>query len=606
MKKRILLALTALLAGFQLLTAIPARPGRTVYVQPDGTKIGIRQFGDEFAHWTVDDAGRIVTLSPDGYYRPAQGASASEIRRHGSARRAAARQNRAARRAQSDPIAIGQKRFLVILVEFTNKQFSTSEDPHAAFTDLLNKPGYSVNGATGSARDYYYENSHGVFEPIFDVYGPVQLDTTYAYYGQNDYQGNDKQAEQAIVDGCTKLDGEIDFTRYDNDGDGTVDLVFMYYAGMGEADGGATNTIWPHQWELSSAGKSLTLDGMKIDSYACTNEVVGMGTLEGQMCGIGTACHEFGHAMGLPDFYDADYGQNGHAAALFDFSLMDGGCYNNESRTPPYLNIQERIMLGWLAEEDVVHEFPESGTYTLPSVDENIAYKTLTDQPGEYFLYECRGSNGWDAALEAHGLLVYHVDKSDRIVTVKPFGSALRLPAWQLWEEWNEYNSINENGSHPCFYIIPAADQDNLLFGHYLYAGYYYFDTDEAPKIPFPGSEKVTTYTPKSWNGVESLFSLSDIAYANDVVTMKVNVPTGDLDFVTIADTGSYRAGDRFTFDLVRPERVEAPVSVVWYYDDEPVRADSVTLTAGGHVVEARLAWADGRREAVTLEITVN
>ena len=601
MKKRILLALTALLAGFQLLTAIPARPGRTVYVQPDGTKIGIRQFGDEFAHWTVDDAGRIVTLSPDGYYRPAQGASASEIRRHGSARRAAARQNRAARRAQSDPIAIGQKRFLVILVEFTNKQFSTSEDPHAAFTDLLNKPGYSVNGATGSARDYYYENSHGVFEPIFDVYGPVQLDTTYAYYGQNDYQGNDKRAEQAIIDGCTKLDGEIDFTRYDNDGDGTVDLVFMYYAGMGEADGGTTNTIWPHQWELSSAGKSLTLDGMKIDSYACTNEVVGMGTLEGQMCGIGTACHEFGHAMGLPDFYDADYGTNGQAAGLFFFSTMDSGTYNNEGRTPPFFNIEERILLGWL-KDDVIQEFPKSGTYTLPSVDENIAYKTPTDQPGEYFVYECRGSNGWDAALLSSGLVVYHVDKSDRVVNLD-YGSAT---AYDLWANWGAYNSINENGSHPCFYIIPAADQDNLLFGHYMWGGYYYFDDSYAPQIPFPGSEKVTTYIPKSWNGVESDVTFSGISYADNRVTLKVSVPAEDVDFVTIADAGSYHAGDRFTFGLVRPEHVEAPASVAWYYDDEPAGADSVTLTAGGHVIDAYLTYADGRQETVTLEITVN
>ena len=600
MKKRTILALVALLAGFQLMTAIPARPGRTVYVQPDGTKITIRQFGDEFGHWTVDGAGRLVALSPDGYYRPVEETSVSDIRRHAAARRSVARRNRAARRAKSDPIAIGQKHFLVILVEFKDKKFAAGENAKAEFSALLNEQGYSTNGATGSARDYYYDNSHGLFEPIFDVYGPVQMDTTVAYYGKNTREGNDEHPEEAVISGCQMLDDEIDFTQYDNDGDGTVDLVFMYYAGKGENDGGSVTTIWPHQWEIGFY--DVRLDGMLLDSYACASELTGQGSL----CGIGTACHEFGHAMGLPDFYDADYGQNGHAAALFDFSLMDGGCYNNDSRTPPYLNIQERIMLGWLAEEDVVHEFPKSGTYTLPSVDENIAYKTLTDQPGEYFLYECRGSNGWDAALEAHGMLVYHVDKSDRIVTVKPFGSALRLPAWQLWEEWHEYNSINENGSHPCFYIIPAADQDNLLFGHYLYAGYYYFDTDEAPKIPFPGSENVTTYTPKSWNGVESLVFLSDIAYANDVVTMKVNIPSGDLDFVTIADAGSYRAGDRFTFDLVRPEQVDAPTSVVWYYDDEPAGADSVTLTAGGHVVEARLTWADGRQETVTLEITVN
>ena len=350
MRKHILFALIALLAGFQLLNAIPAYPGKIEYVQPDGTKIVLRQHGDEFAHWTTDAAGRLVTLSADGYYRPAQGITVAEIVHQGLERRSAARQHRAARRASSSPIAIGKKHFLVILVEFSNKQFSTSQDPNAAFTALLNETGYSVNGGTGSARDYYYDNSHGVFEPIFDVYGPVQLDNTYAYYGANDYSGNDKRPEEAIIDGCKKLDEDIDFTRYDNDGDGKVDLVFMYYAGKGEADGGASNTIWPHQWSLSEAGKSLELDGMAIDSYACTNEVNGQ---DGKMCGIGTACHEFAHAMGVPDFYDTDYETNGQAGGLFFFSPMDGGSYNNNGRTPPYFNFEERMLLGWrLAERD--------------------------------------------------------------------------------------------------------------------------------------------------------------------------------------------------------------------------------------------------------------
>lgn len=589
MKKRILLALAALLAGFQLMTAIPARPGRFTVTQPDGSRITLQMHGDEWGHWLTNASGQMVRADEDGFYRIVSADEAAVIRQQVVENRTLrfqarvqARARRAAR-ANAAPIALGQKRFLVILVEFTNMQFSTSEDPHAAFTDLLNKPGYSVNGATGSARDFYYENSHGVFEPIFDVYGPVQLDTTYAYYGQNNYQGDDMHPEEAIIQGCQKLDDQIDFTRYDNDGDGRVDLVFMYYAGKGEADGGASNTIWPHQWELSSSGQFLELDGKVIDSYACTNEVNGW---SGEMCGIGTACHEFGHAMGLPDLYDTDGGTNGSAGGLYSFSVMDSGSYNNDGCTPPYFNIEERVMLGWLDWDDVVREFPKSGTYTIPSVDENVAYMTPTDKDGEYFIYECRGSNGWDAYLPAQGMLVYHVDKSDRMV----FDWAT---ARSLWDNWRESNSINAKGSHPCFYVVPAASQSSL--------NYYYED-----KMPFPGSEKVTTYIPKSWNGVESEITFSDIAYADNLVTLKVKVPTDEVDFVTIADAGSYHAGDRFTFELVRPEHVEAPASVAWYYDDEPAGADSVTLTAGGHVVEARLTWAGGRQETVTLEITVN
>ena len=594
MRKRIILAATALLAGFQIMSAIPARPGRTVYVQPDGTTVVVRQHGDEFGHWTTDASGRMVELGPDGYYRPVQGVSVDDIRRNSAARRSVARGNRAARRSGSAPIALGQKRFLVILVEFTNCQFSTSEDPQAAFSALMNEPGYSVNGGTGSARDYYYDNSHGLFEPVFDVYGPVQMDTTYAYYGQNDKQGNDRRPEEAVIAGCQKLDGEIDFTRYDNDGDGKVDLVFMYYAGKGEADGGSTNTIWPHQWEIGEMG--VVLDGVLIDSYACTNEKVA----SGQMCGIGAACHEFAHAMGLPDFYDTDYAVNGQSAGLFFFSTMDSGAYNNEGRTPPYFNIEERIMLGWL-ERDVLREFPETGTYTLPSVDENVAYMTYTDQPGEYFLYECRGSNGWDAGLGAHGMVVYHVDRSDRMVNIG--GGSNRMPARSVWENWREDNAINENGSHPCFYVVPAPDPDNLLYGHFMFYGTYYFDDAAGPKIPFPGSEKVTAFIPKSWNGVQGPITVSEISYADDCVSLRATVPSSDVDYLTIADAGSYRAGDRFTFALVRPEDADAPASVVWYFDDEPAGADSVTLTAGVHTVEAQLTYADGSRGILTLEI---
>ena len=582
MKKHLILALAALLAGYQMMTAIPARPGRTVYIQPDGTSIVIQRHGDEFGHWTTDASGRLVVESPDGYYQPATGISVEQIRRNAATRRAAARKNRAARRA-SGHIAVGQKHFLVILVEFSNLEFKkNSGEPHALFDALLNQVGYSFNGGTGSARDYYYENSHGYFEPVFDVYGPVKLDTTYAYYGKNDWSGNDSRPEDAVIDACRKLDEEIDFSRYDNDGDGEVDLVFMYYAGKGENDGGNTNTIWPHQWEISSAGKSLTLDGKAIDTYACTSELDGSGTL----CGIGTACHEFGHAMGLPDLYDTDYEDNGEAGGLYSYSLMCGGGYNNNGHTPPYFNFEERMFLGWLEEKDYL-EFGKTGTYTIPPIDENVAYRTFTDKDGEYFIYENRSKTGWDAYLPGEGLVVYHADKSSRQVRLS-YGSAT---AHDLWYNWEEYNSINENGSHPCFYIVPAASQSSL---NYAYESC----------MPFP-YQNVTSYVPKSWNGVEGDISFSGIARSNGMVTLTATLPYDGLDYCTIADAGSYRAGDRFSFELVRPDEVEAPATVVWYYDDEPAGADSVTLTAGAHVVDAHLTYTDGRQAVLTLEIEV-
>ena len=85
----------------------------------------------------------------------------------------------------------GPRRIPVILVAFTDVDYSIS-DPRNKFDALLNQNGYSYNGGTGSVQDYYYDNSHGEFQPIFDVYGPVTLSHPMAYYGApvQDASGN--------------------------------------------------------------------------------------------------------------------------------------------------------------------------------------------------------------------------------------------------------------------------------------------------------------------------------------------------------------------------------------------------------------------------------
>ena len=617
---RKLFIILAALCCFTIAQAVPAYRGLIRHTQPDGSVIMIRINGDEFCHWVTDASGQVIEKDADGYYRPVSAATIQARRSAGNIRRANARSIRRRSPAKAS-IANGQKHFLVILVQFSDVEFASESTAQQDFTNLLNQHGYSANGGTGSARDFYYDNSHGKFEPVFDVYGPVTLDNNRAYYGGNDSSGNDKKPEYAVKEGCEKVYTEfnVDFSQFDNDGDGEVDLVFMYYAGKGEADSDVEDAIWPHQWELTSGGINLTLDDKKIDKYACTNELVGSGTLDGQMCGIGTACHEFGHAMGLPDFYDTDYeSYNGLSAAMFCFSTMDSGSYNNEGRTPPYFTIEERIILGWTTESASFRSFDSSGTYSLGSVDNNIAYKTPTDQDGEYFVYECRGENGWDAGLPAHGLIVTHVDKSSRKVTIYDgYGTKVtNQTTAQLWSNWTQYNAINENGSHPCCYVVPAADQSNLMFGYTYYSQYqaYYFSESYYPWIPFPTTRDSVTYnsyTAKSWNGVDSDIKLSNIAYANNQVTLYATVPSSTLNYNVIANPGNgvYAAGSSFALELETSE-AQPVTSVRWYLDDEPVgnavaptAKPSVTLTAGTHVIEAHLTLTSGGTKILELTI---
>ncbi|MCR5327135.1 MAG: M6 family metalloprotease domain-containing protein [Bacteroidales bacterium] len=599
--KKILVIVIAALCCYAAANAVPAYRGLINYTQPDGSVIQIRLHGDEFFHWTTDASGQLIEMDDDGFYRPAAKTNLSARRAAGRIRRAAVNQTRRAPRKSGEPTATGVKRFLVILVEFSDVHFA-SETANDDFSALMNEVGYDVNGATGSARDFYYDNSGGAFEPIFDVYGPVRLQNNQKYYGGNtsSQQGSDDCPEKAVKEGCQVLNDSIDFSQYDNDGDGEVDLVFMYYAGKGEADGGGKNCIWPHQWELASAGISLTLDGKKVSKYACTNEIVSYGALANKMCGIGTACHEFGHAMGLPDFYDVDYDDNGEAGGLYDFSTMCSGSYNNSGRTPPYFNMEERIMLGWQT-EGTYREFGLSGDYSFGSVSGNVAYRSATDKQGEYFAYECRNKTGWDAGLPEAGLLVYHVDKSSRTIQIlNSSGSTVNVTASSLWSNWGTYNSINENGSHPCFYIIPATDMTSLNFvdseGYAYNTGY-----------TFTGVSGRNSFTGTSWNQVVSDVVLTNITYSagNGKVSLHASVPASTLNYNVIANPGNgvYHVGD--VFSLALEESEAQPVSSVeWYFDDEPVSGSSITLPAGTHVVEAHLTLVSGATKI--LELTLN
>ena len=585
--KKILL--TTILLGMALsLMAIPARPGRFPYVQPDGSTILIEMHGDEFNHWITAADGTELEWD-NGFYRPSTRSSEKrkEMRRQGESRRRMAYE--AQQVARSQGIATGRKHFLVILIEFDDEHFTVS-NPQDAFTRLLNEPGYSTNGATGSARDYYYENSNGSFEPIFDVVGPVRLSKGYAYYGQGT-NGSDLHADEALFEACKLLDDEIDFSAYDYDGDNFVDLVFYYYAGTNEAEGGGEDRIWPHKFALYNYYNSAVFDNVRVYDYACTSEKNYLGT----MCGIGTACHEFGHAMGLPDMYDTDGTENGTAGALYSYSIMCSGSYNNAGRTPPYFNMQERIYLGWNEESDI-REITTGGTLSIPALNgtQQMVYKIPTDVEGEYFMLETRAQSGWDAALPGQGLLVYHIDKSSNRVGY--------TTAARLWNWSQTGNRLNAYGSHPCCYLIPAASPESLDF----------FGSESA--IPFPyraGHTVVTAYTPVDWAGENATGYMENISYSAGTATMTVYFPPDDISqygyhFIDNPGNGVYTAGKYFTFKLIEAE-TNPPSSVKWFYDGSAKNnSGSVKLTAGTHKIEARLTYADGTVESIYLTITVN
>lgn len=261
--------------------------------------------------------------------------------------------------------------------------------------------------------------------------GICQLQHTYAYYGKNS-NDNDVRAGQMVAEACLWAhEHGTDFSKYDWDGDGEVDQVFVLYAGHGEASYDKDpDTVWPHMHYLSASdyGKSLSLDGVTVDTYACSSELNGDGNLDG----IGTFCHEFSHCMGFPDLYDTSY------AGWFgmgDFDLMCSGSYNGDSKCPAGYSAYEKAECGWLTLKDMTNIEQETSIVGVQpmSADGDAYIIKNKGHKDEYYILENRQKTGWDSYLPASGLMITHVDYDADIWD------------WNMPNTSGKYEDANEN-----------------------------------------------------------------------------------------------------------------------------------------------------------------
>lgn len=431
--KRLLLALLAITLYYTA-WAIPALPVRRTVTLSDGTRQVVTLQGDEhFSFYRLDDGrkgllsdgGRFELLSEDKFQ--ARIRQAQSMHKVADARRSV-RAAMLCKSAQRRIVTVGQRRGLVILVSFEDLDFSI-DDPNGTYQRFFNEEGYSDDGMSGSVHDYFRDQSYGQFDLSFDVYGPVKLSRSYTFYGRNDKDSKDVNVHSMITEALRTMDGEIDYSKYDWDEDGAVDQVFFIYAGYCEAQGAEENTIWPHESSIESAG--LVLDGKRLGTYGCSGEL--MGTTGTHLDGIGTACHEFTHCLGLPDFYDTGY-TGGYGMASWD--LMSAGSYNNNSRTPAGYTSYERWVAGWMEPTELTGAGPIRIEGMNPIQTAPEAYVLYNDKThDEFYLIENRQPVGWDGALPGHGLLVLHVDYDEA--------------SWKG-------NTLNCNPKHQRLTVVPA------------------------------------------------------------------------------------------------------------------------------------------------------
>ena len=523
--KRGLLTIAAAVACALGARAVPACPEARTVTQPDGSTVTIQLHGDEFFHYTATADGYTVELDDEGYYvyvTLADGATQrSGVAAHDQASRGeaelaflstittglvpdvagAAKVAKAEANgdyAQTGLLTASTKssydysnfRGLVILAQFNDLSFSR-DDIDTVFTNMLSQKDYagvpstdgtSIDAYTGSVRDYYYSTSAGLFDATFDVVGPVTVDYSCKFMSGATYTVRIARAVLAAADSM------VDYSDYDTDGDGYVDMFYIIYAGYGSNyTGNDEGYVWPHATSMSG----YSLDGVTFRRYACSNEIYGWeSTSSTTLEGIGTICHEFSHVLGLVDEYDTDGTGSGGTSVVPDtWSIMSGGNYLNYGRTPPSYSAFERYQAGFMTPTEIT----ANGEYTLRSLDDyNEAYRINTTVDKEYYLLENRRRSGWNAYLPGSGMLVFRVDSTDTSV-------------------WSQ-NTINCNPDHQYYELVRAA----------------YTGSDSAYD-PFPGSGKVKKLTNstdpsiQSWTGTDTPYELLLITESNaGVITLTV------------------------------------------------------------------------------------
>lgn len=261
---------------------------------------------------------------------------------------------------------------LTMIVDFSD---SPAKFTRQQIDDWLNKPGFTMGSTKGSVRDYYLEVSNGQVDLRNDVMGYYRAKNTKNWYEDN---GADKLTHEMIE----YFDAQgLDFSKYDNDKNGTTESISFVYAGKARSrDNGA---LWPH-----SGGLNMSKDGVRLGRYNMS-EMADNLTLY-------VFAHETGHMVfGWPDLY-----------WFGDWCIMGN---RMSDVNPEAINDFYRADQGWIPTVAVAAGM--SSFFTAPA--RAVGYRYVNPaRPQEMFFWSNVVNTGRWSNLRGRGMVLYHFDAS--------------------------------------------------------------------------------------------------------------------------------------------------------------------------------------------------
>ena len=495
--KKIITLITALFTN-AIAFSVPAIPDSLFVIQPNGDTLWTHLHGDEFYHWRSTIDGHVIMQDINSYFRYAELEGDSLLKpsniiarniedRNVLEQQYIAQHSNAIKQFVQSEIqlthalmetdstilstsqyapnmngdvgpVIGCRKILTILMEFEDYPFTKGK---CEFDSLMNQKSGQIGLNYGSVWKFYQENSYGQLDVSSIVVGPfLAKKKRKKYTWKNNNIDLSYDVRLLVREAIDHAKNTIDFSTLDGDNDGYVDCIHVVFAGEGMSGGSNDSYIWEHQGVLYDP---ICQNGKKAKTYIITPEL----SYNGKIACVGTICHELGHVLGAPDYYDRNR-CNGNFYANGDFDIMDRGSWNNKGHYPSHHNpFTKCYTFGW---DTPTLISATTKNYILLSTTKNKGhfYRINTKTDGEYFLLENRTRELFDKHIPNSGLLIYHahkdleelVSKGKKINDTHP----LKLYIINSSGITNPTNDTSSYGAFDAKRAFPGSNNDKTMF----------------------------------------------------------------------------------------------------------------------------------------------